>query len=127
MKTAIIAICAGLLIGGVIAFAGKGGDAKATGADNVSVADGKQIVKINAKGGYSPRITSAKANMPTILKIDTKGTFDCSSALAIPSLNYYANLPAFGQKEVAVPPQKPGTKLQGLCAMGMYNFVVNFN
>lgn len=128
MKTAIIAICSGLLIGVAIAFTDLGNDVKEqTGVSNVAVQDGKQVITINAKGGYSPHFTFAKANIPTVLKINTLGTFDCSSALTIPSLNYYANLPTSGKSEIEVPPQKPGTKLQGLCAMGMYNFVLNFD
>ena len=57
----------------------------------------------------------------------TSGTFDCSSALVIPALGYRTNLPAQGVTDIEVPPQAAGTRLQGLCAMGMYSFVVNFN
>jgi hypothetical protein len=65
--------------------------------------------------------------MPTLLKINTNGTFDCSSALSIPSLNYQKYLPATGETLIEVPPQESGTTLQGTCAMGMYNFSVKFN
>ena len=121
-------IVAGLLIGGAILLAGSGTASESnTKADNVSVVDGKQIIEIGAKGGYAPKVSIAKADIPTILRVQTRGTFDCSSAIAIPSIGYRANLPPSGITEIEVPAQKSGAILQGLCAMGMYNFKVQFN
>lgn len=122
-----------MLIGGGIFF-GKAKNNNDSNSDinseqnvnNVSIVDGKQIIEIRAKGGYSPRTTTAKADIPTVIKIDTKATFDCSSALVIPSLSYRKNLPLTGETLIDLPPQKAGSKLQGLCAMGMYNFLINF-
>lgn len=94
---------------------------------NLSMIDGNQIITINAKGGYSPKITNAKANVPTILKVTTSGTFDCSSAISIPSLSYRKNLEPTGVAEIMLPPQKANSTLKGLCSMGMYNFTINFN
>jgi len=125
-KTAISILVAVILIGGTI-FLTRGNNNLNNNINNVSIVDGKQIITINAKGGYAPQITTAKADMPTIIKMDTRGTFDCSSALVIPSLNYRKSLPPSGETLIDVPPQKAGTKLQGLCAMGMYNFSINFN
>ena len=116
-----------VIIGGSIALSRNIDPKEPTSITNVSTRDGKQYIDITAKGGYSPRNTVASANVPTILKIDTHGTFDCSSAVRIPSLNYSKNLPSSGTTEVEIPPQKPGTKIQGLCAMGMYSFSVMFN
>ncbi len=97
------------------------------GQTNVSIVGGEQIIQIDAKGGYTPRYTVAKANTPTTLNVKTSGTFDCSSAISIPSLRYRANLPPSGITPIKIPPQSAGTTLQGICAMGMYNFTVNFN
>ncbi len=107
---------------GIIFFTG-GSESK----QNVTIKDGVQYVSIDAKGGYTPSTTLAQADTPTIIKVNTKGTFDCSSALVIPSLGYRSNLPSSGETVINVPPQKAGTKLQGLCAMGMYNFSISFN
>lgn len=96
-------------------------------ANNTSMVDGKQIIDITAKGGYSPKTTVAKADVPTIIKMTTQGTFDCSSTVTIPSINYKKTLQPSGITEIEVPPQKAGTTLQGHCAMGMYNFAVKFN
>src|SRR3989344_2275933 len=89
MKSSLVPISiliASLLIVGVILFAGENSGDNA--GNNVSIVDGKQIIEIDAKGGYNPRKTAAKADIPTVLKIKTSGTFDCSSALVIPSLGY---------------------------------------
>ncbi len=123
-----IAVAIILLIG--VFMIGKGFTSSPTSLsdnNNVQISDGKQVIAITAKGGYSPKVTTAKADLPTVLKVSTNGTFDCSSGLNIPSLNYHKNLPPSGITEVEVPPQKAGTKLAGVCVMGMYNFAVNFN
>lgn len=126
--TSISIILTGLFIGGAILLVSSGKTSENnTNADNVSVVDGKQIIEIGAKGGYAPRVSIAKANIPTILRVQTRGTFDCSSALTIPSIGYRANLPPSGVSEIEVPAQKSGVTLQGICAMGMYNFKVQFN
>lgn len=94
---------------------------------NVTVVDGIQTIDITAKGGYQPRITEAKANVPTTINVTTNGTFDCSAALTFPSLKKRAFLPATGETKVALDPQPAGSSLKGICAMGMYSFTVNFN
>ena len=127
MKPTVISILIVIiLIGGAIFFSNKNDDLN-NNINNVGVVDGKQIIEINAKGGYFPRTTTAKAGMPTVIKVKTGGTFDCSSALTIPSLGYRTNLPSSGETLIDVSPQKVGAKLQGLCAMGMYNFSIEFN
>lgn len=94
--------------------------------NNVTVVDGKQIVSITAKGGYSPRISKAKADIPTTLKMTTNGTFDCSSALTLPSIAYQENLPSSGITNIDIPAQKAGTTFEGLCSMGMQRFEIAF-
>ena len=115
------------LIGVAILFANKNSNNVPQDGNNVSMENGKQIITISAKGGYSPRITNAKAGIPTVIKMDTQGTFDCSSALSIPSMGYRKNLPPSGETLIDVPPQEAGASMRGLCAMGMYNFVINFD
>ena len=101
----------------------KAGD---TAPTNVSSVAGKQTIEISAKGGFSPRATTAKADTPTALKIKTSGTFDCSSSVSIPKLGYQTNLPPTGETVVDVPPQKAGSTLTGTCSMGMYSFTIRF-
>lgn len=116
-----------LLIGGVFILTNGKNKEDIVEGNNVSVVDGKQIITISAKGGYAPRKTTAKAGLPTVIKVITESTFDCSSALTIPSLGYRTNLPFSGETIIDISKQKAGTKLQGLCSMGMYNFSIDFN
>lgn len=117
-------------IGGIFMLLRGGGSnmpVSSTSQTNVAVVDGKQIIEIRAKGGYAPRVTTAKANMPTVINIQTNGTFDCSSALTVPAIGFRAMLPSSGITPIEIPPQQPGTTIKGVCSMGMYNFAVNFN
>lgn len=93
----------------------------------VSSSEGKQIIELIAKAGYSPSSVSAEANKETILRVVTDSTFDCSSALTIPKLGIRKNLPPTATTDIPLGSQAPGTKLAGTCAMGMYNFNLSFN
>jgi len=93
--------------------------------NNVSIVDGKQIIEIKAKGGYTPRESTAKAGIPTILRFNTNGTFDCSSSVLIPSMNISKLLQNSGTTDIDLGNPKLGT-LQGMCGMGMYPFQINF-
>ena len=84
-----------------------------------------QVIEIQAKGGYTPRVSVAKAGVPTILRLNTNGTFDCSSSVRIPSMNIFKSLPQSGTTDIDLGVQKTGT-LQGMCGMGMYPFEINF-
>lgn len=93
---------------------------------NVSIVDEKQVITLRAKGGYAPRVTVAKANMPTVINMETNGAFDCSAALVVPAVGFRQNLPASGTTPIEIPPQPPGTTIKGVCSMGMYSFAVKF-
>lgn len=94
--------------------------------DNVSIENGVQYIDIGAKGGYSPRETVAQAGMPTVLRVSTNATYDCSAALTVPSIKYSEFLPPSGTTTIDIPPQEPGAVVRGLCSMGMYSFAVRF-
>ena len=130
MKPTVLAIVAAVLvIGGTLVFASTRGAQQAADfaapANNVTVIDGKQIIDLTAKGGYSPLKSVAKAGIPTILRVSTKGTFDCSSALRIPSMDISKNLQSSGVTEIDLGSPQLGT-LQGTCGMGMYPFEIDF-
>ncbi len=93
--------------------------------NNVKIVDGTQIIDLRAKGGYSPRKSVAKAGIPTILKVNTSGTFDCSSSIRIPSLKISQNLPPSGSTEIDLGTPSVGI-LEGACGMGMYPFEIDF-
>jgi plastocyanin domain-containing protein len=92
---------------------------------NVSVVDGKQVVEITARGGYTPRKTTAKAGIPTVLRVDTNGSYDCSIALRIPKLNIAKNLEPTATTDIDLGTPKTG-KMNGICGMGMYSFEIDF-
>ena len=74
-KTVLAIIIGSVLIGGAILFSGSKNGTTTTPiaqVDNVSISDGKQIVAIDAKGGYSPERSVAKADTPTILRMKTR-------------------------------------------------------
>ena len=95
--------------------------------ENSEIKDGIQYITINAGGGYSPRISSAKAGIPTKLIMKTDGIYDCSTSLVIRSVGFQKILPQTGETEIDIGIPKVGVPLQGVCSMGMYSFSVNFN
>lgn len=128
-KQIIISIAiSALLIGGSLWFVSgrSGGSGSAGDTSSVSIIDGTQIIDISAKGGYSPRVIAAKAGMPTTLRVQTNGTFDCSASLIIPKLSYQKSLQSSGTEEIVITPEQAQGTMRGLCAMGMYNFQIKF-
>lgn len=123
MKFIVISsIIAAVMIGGAILFSG---DRDSVPANNVTMENGVQIIDLRARGGYSPRKSVAKAGIPTILKVNTNSTFDCSSAIRIPSQGISKNLPPSGSTEIDLG-RPVGGIMRGSCAMGMYFFEINF-
>lgn len=130
-KTASIILTSALIIGLGIIFIGGSNSEKKDGSSkkevqNVEIKDGIQYITIDARGGYSPYLSSAKAGIPTKLIVKTKGTYDCSAALVIKSLDYQKILAQSGEEIIDVGIPEVGIPLQGTCSMGMYNFSVDF-
>lgn len=92
---------------------------------NVHLEGSVQIIDLRARGGFSPEKTVAKAGIPTILRVATDGTFDCSSSVRIPALKFSKILKPTGTEDIDLGSPKAGT-LQGMCGMGMYPFVIEF-
>lgn len=128
-KTVSIIITLALVIGIGIVFTGSSKNNTETGelAQNVEIRDGIQYITVNAKGGYTPKVSSAKAGIPTKLIVKTDGTYDCSASLVIRSIGFQKILAQTGEEVIDLGTPKAGQPLQGLCGMGMYSFAVNFN
>ena len=128
-KTVSIIITLGLVVGlGIIFMGGSKKDNNITSsAQSVEIKDGVQYITIDAKGGYFPRVSSAKAGIPTKLVMNTKGTYDCSASLVIRSLKYQEILPQNGETVIDAGIPVAGEPLQGVCGMGMYSFLINFS
>lgn len=95
--------------------------------ENSVIKDGVQYITIIARGGYSPKLSTAKEGIITKLIIKTNGTYDCSASLVIRSLSYRGMLPSTGETVIDVGTPNKGDVLQGTCGMGMYNFSIGFN
>ena len=131
-KTASMILTLALVVGlGIVFLDGSKSNSNPTAstvaAENVEVRDGVQYITIDAKAGYSPKISTAKAGIPTKLIVKTNGTYDCSASLAIRSIGYQKILPQTGEETIDIGTPKAGEPLQGVCGMGMYNFLVNFS
>ena len=122
-KTASIIVTFGLIITLIIIFTGK---SNPESAQNVEIRNGIQYITINARGGYFPNVSSAKAGVPTKLIMKTGGTYDCSASLVINSVGFKKILPQTGETEIDLGKPEAGKLIQGVCGMGMYNFLINF-
>ncbi|MEI7709497.1 MAG: cupredoxin domain-containing protein [bacterium] len=131
-KTVSIIITLALVVALGIVFMGGSKSksdtvASTQAAQNVEVRDGIQYITIDAKGGYFPNISTAKAGIPTKLIVKTNGTYDCSASLVIHSIGFQKILAQTGEETIDIGTPKAGQPLQGVCGMGMYNFSINFS
>lgn len=94
--------------------------------ESLTEEDGKQVINITAKGGFSPNYIIARSEKPTILKIRTENTIDCTSSLSIPKLSYNKLLPLTGTTEIEIPEQNSGEEIYGTCNIGLYHFTLKF-
>lgn len=111
-----------LLIGFLAILSGTAKDPVA----NSEIKDGVQYITIDAKGGYYPRLSMAKAGIPTKLIVKTNNTYDCSLSLVIRSIGYENFLPQTGETIIDLGTPKGDEPLVGLCSMGMYSFKIQF-
>ncbi|MEX2052547.1 MAG: hypothetical protein WD991_02550 [Candidatus Paceibacterota bacterium] len=123
-KTVSIILILGLAITiGVFVLGGN----ETASEQSVEIRDGIQYVNVEARGGYTPRVSLAQAGVPTKLVMTTTGTFDCSAALVIKAVNYQNILPQKGKTEIDLGVRASGETIDGLCSMGMYSFQIKFN
>ena len=123
-KIASIILTLGLVVAIGIVF--WGGKENSESVQNVEIKDGVQYVTIDAKGGYSPRLSTAKAGIPTKLIVKTDGTYDCSSSLVVRAAKFQKLLPQTGETEIDLGIPEAGVPIEGVCGMGMYSFNVDF-
>ncbi|MFA6256768.1 MAG: hypothetical protein WCT29_00450 [Candidatus Paceibacterota bacterium] len=124
-KIALIILSIALVIVFAIIFSG-GSKKQIISVNNVEIKDGIQYIRIDAKGGYSPAVTLAKAGIPTKLLVQTNNTFDCSAALVVRDADFQGILPQNAETEIDLGIKQAGEKVEGVCGMGMYNFEINF-
>lgn len=127
-KNSLVNFIVGFFIAGIILLIifGNSGKSNINTITPASYSEGKQIIDLTAKGGFSPNTITAKANVETILNVITNKTFDCSSSIRIPKLNISENLPLTGTTQIALGSYNSGEEIDGTCLMGMYNFKIKF-
>ncbi|MFA6251295.1 MAG: hypothetical protein WC603_01560 [Candidatus Paceibacterota bacterium] len=131
-KTALIIIIVGIVVSVGIVFMGglktknNADNVQTEQVNNIEIKDGIQYITINAKGGYSPRVSTAKAGIPTKLIMKTNGTYDCSASLVVKSVGYQKILPKTGEEIIDLGIPETGVPTRGVCGMGMYSFLINF-
>lgn len=128
-KNTIISIIISIaIIGGTLYFVSERPvsteNSEVAQSQNVEIRDGVQYVTVSAQGGYSPRMSSIQANLPTKLIVKTNGTYDCSASLVIRSAGFQKILQPTGEEVIDLGTPKSGEKIQGVCGMGMYNFQI---
>ncbi|HAS80782.1 MAG: hypothetical protein UR25_C0003G0016 [Candidatus Nomurabacteria bacterium GW2011_GWE1_32_28] len=127
-KTVSIIITLGLIVAiGIVLTGGSTTKDSSKIIQNTEIKEGIQYITIDAKGGYSPQLSNAKAGIPTKLIVKTSGTYDCSASLVIKSINYQKILSQSAEEIIDIGIPKVGEPLRGTCGMGMYNFEIDFS
>jgi plastocyanin domain-containing protein len=121
---AIIIILLSVLLASVVLWGSNDDGKSIKTVQNVEVKDGVQYVTIDARGGYFPKESSIKPNMPTKLIIKTNNTYDCSASLVVRSVNFQKMLKPTGEEIIDLGTLKSGEDINGVCGMGMYSFKV---
>ncbi|MCK9344548.1 MAG: cupredoxin domain-containing protein [Candidatus Pacebacteria bacterium] len=117
------------IVGGALYFVTKTpeaslGNTEVAQTQNTEMRDGVQYVTLAAKGGYFPKLSSIKPDIPTKLIVKTSGTYDCSASLVVRSIGFQKVLAPTQEEIIDLGTPKPGEKIQGVCSMGMYNFQI---
>lgn len=95
-------------------------------SSEVKIENGVQYISVDAKNGFNPKYLTLKSEIPSVLTVKTKNTYDCSSTLVIPDLKISKQLPITGNTAINIPAQKAGTKMTATCGMGHYPLYLNF-
>ncbi|WP_018657013.1 sulfite exporter TauE/SafE family protein [Actinomadura flavalba] len=104
-----------------------GGTARADAARFVRVEpDGTQIVTVWAlDGGYRPALLDARAGLPTVLELRTRGAHGHTRVFTVPERGLDVRLPADGVTRVPLGVPGPG-RMRFVCASGHYPGAITF-
>ena len=82
-----------------------------------------QTVRVTVHGGYSPNRIRARVGVPLRLVFDRQESGDCTSRVVFPDFGVSADLPAFAETTVELPPELPG-EYGFACGMNMIHGVL---
>jgi plastocyanin domain-containing protein len=108
-------------IGALFAFGQK-----VTPTTEVAGTDAAVDGTVRVKAGYYPREIVLPANRETVLRLETKDTYDCSASFSINKLGIERFLPPNGFTDITLPAQPEGSEIIAGCSMGMYSFKIKF-
>ncbi|MEX2290549.1 MAG: heavy metal translocating P-type ATPase [Mycobacteriales bacterium] len=80
--------------------------------------NGRQVVDITVKGGYSPSLVRVEAGKPVRLRFDRQENSDCTARVVFPDFRKSASLAAFGTTTLDLDVQEPG-EYAWACGMNM--------
>jgi Cu+-exporting ATPase len=87
-------------------------------ATHAQVEDGRQVVDITVKGGYSPSLIRVEAGKPVRLRFDRQENSDCTARVVFPDFRKSASLAAFGTTTLDLDVAEPG-EYSWACGMNM--------
>jgi plastocyanin len=77
-------------------------------ATHAQIQDGRQVVDITVKGGYSPSLIRVQAGTPVQLRFHRQENSDCTARVVFPDLRKSASLAAFGTTTMDLAIDQPG-------------------
>lgn len=112
--TQIVVTVLGLLLIGGVAWFFFGEREKTT----AQVVEGKQVLRVAVKGGYSPDTLVVKWGRPVRIEFDRQETSGCSDTVVFGDFGISRPLPAFKTTSVEFTPEKAG-EFSFTCGMNM--------
>lgn len=95
-------------------------------SNNESTPTSEESTIIFNSNGYSPNIITLKANKESVIHLNNKDGAGCIQAFTIPKLNIEKIVTIGSVSDVTIPPQAPGTNINFMCSMGMYQGTIKF-
>jgi Cu+-exporting ATPase len=92
-------------------------------AAQAAVADGTQEIRVTVRGGYIPSRIQVRAGVPARIRFSRQESGDCTSRVVFPDLGVSADLPAFAETTVDLPPLAAG-EYGFACGMNMIHGIV---
>jgi P-type Cu+ transporter len=92
-------------------------------AAEAAAVGGVQEVRVTVRRGYSPSRIHVRAGTPVRIRFSRQESGDCTSRVVFPDLGVSADLPAFAETTVTLPPVKPG-EYGFACGMNMIHGIL---
>lgn len=88
--------------------------------ESAEVADDRQVVNVEVKGGYSPEVVILKKGVPATLNFTRKDSSSCLDRVVFSDFGVNQALPKNEKQSVEIDTSKPG-EYQWACGMDMFH------